>query len=65
MNLLGLYNVHFIFNFTKAAAFSDVHYSAHVNFALFAFLLDRARDRSTSSRATSCRSSTASRCGGT
>jgi amino acid transporter len=39
MNLLGLYNVHFIFNFTKAAAFSDVHYSAHVNFALFAFLL--------------------------
>ena len=39
MNLLGLYNVHFIFNFTKAAAFTDVHYSAHVNFALFAFLL--------------------------
>jgi amino acid transporter len=39
MNLLGLYNVHFIFNFTKAAAFSNVHYSAHVNFALFAFLL--------------------------
>ncbi len=36
MNLLGLYNVHFIFNFTKAAAFTDVHYSAHVNFALFA-----------------------------
>jgi amino acid transporter len=39
MNLLGLYNVHFIFNFTKAAAGSNVHYSAHVNFALFAFLL--------------------------
>jgi amino acid transporter len=39
MNLLGLYNVHFIFNFTKAAAFTDVHYSAHVNFALFALLL--------------------------
>jgi amino acid transporter len=39
MNLLGLYNVHFIFNFTKAAAATDVHYSAHVNFALFAFLL--------------------------
>jgi amino acid transporter len=39
MNLLGIYNVHFIFNFAKAAAFSNVHYSAHVNFALFAFLL--------------------------
>ncbi len=30
MNLLGLYNVNFIFNFSKAAAFSDVHYSAHI-----------------------------------
>jgi len=39
MNLLGLYNVHFIFNFTKAAAGSNVHYSAHVNFALFAVIL--------------------------
>jgi amino acid transporter len=39
MNLLGIYNVHFIFNFAKAAAFENVHYSAHVNFALFAFLL--------------------------
>jgi amino acid transporter len=39
MNLLGLYNVHFIFNFTKAAEFSNVHYSAHVNFALFAVIL--------------------------
>jgi amino acid transporter len=39
MNLLGLYNVHFIFNFAKAAAGENVHYSAHVNFALFAFLL--------------------------
>ncbi len=39
MNLLGLYNVHFIFNFTKAAAFTDIHYSAHVNFALFGALL--------------------------
>jgi amino acid transporter len=39
MNLLGLYNVHFVFNFTKAAAFSNVHYSAHVNFALFALIL--------------------------
>ena len=39
MNLLGLYNVNFIFNFTKAAAATDVHYSAHVNFALFVFIL--------------------------
>jgi amino acid transporter len=39
MNLLGLYNVHFIFNFPKAVAFTDVHYSAHVNFALFAVIL--------------------------
>src|ERR1700689_4141834 len=39
MNLLGIYNVHFIFNFAKAAAAENVHYSAHVNFALFAFLL--------------------------
>ena len=39
MNLLGLYNVHFIFNFAKAAAATNVHYSAHVNFALFAVLL--------------------------
>jgi amino acid transporter len=39
MNLLGLYDVHFIFNFAKAAAATNVHYSAHVNFALFALLL--------------------------
>src|ERR1700686_5406569 len=39
MNLLGLYNVHFVFDFTKASAFTDVHYSAHVNFALFAVIL--------------------------
>jgi amino acid transporter len=39
MNLLGLYDVHFIFNFAKAAAAENVHYTAHVNFALFAFLL--------------------------
>jgi amino acid transporter len=39
MVLLGLYNVHFIFNFAKAAAFSDVHYSAHVNFALFGVII--------------------------
>src|ERR1700751_2785390 len=38
MNLLGLYNVHFIFNFPKAAAATNVHYTAHVNFALFAFI---------------------------
>ena len=39
MNLLGLYNVHFVFNFQKAVAFTDVHYTAHVNFALFAVIL--------------------------
>jgi amino acid transporter len=39
MNLLGLYNVHFIFNFVKAAAGTDVHYSAHVNFALFGAII--------------------------
>src|ERR1700758_694325 len=38
MNLLGLYNVHFIFNFAKAAAATNVHYTAHVNFALFGFI---------------------------
>src|SRR5471030_2562502 len=35
INLLGLYEVHFIFNFVKASAGTDVHYSAHVNFAMF------------------------------
>jgi amino acid transporter len=39
MNILGLYNLHFIFNFAKAAAGTNVHYSAHVNFALFALIL--------------------------
>ena len=39
MFLLGLYNVHFIFNFAKAASFSNVHYSAHVNFALFGAII--------------------------
>ena len=39
MNLLGLYNVHLGFNFAKAAAATNVHYSAHVNFALFAIIL--------------------------
>src|SRR5215469_3007958 len=37
--LLGLYKVHFIFNFTKAAAGESVHYTAHVKFAVFAALL--------------------------
>src|SRR5277367_270694 len=37
INLHGLYEVHFIFNFVKAAAGTNVHYSAHVNFALFVF----------------------------
>jgi amino acid transporter len=42
MNLLGIYNLHFIFNFPKAAFLTGsatVHYSAHVNFALFAGIL--------------------------
>jgi amino acid transporter len=42
MTLLGIYKVHFIFNFAKAAGLTgsaNVHYSAHVNFALFGFLL--------------------------
>ena len=39
MNLLGLYNLHFIFDFTKAAAGTNVHYTAHVIFALFAAIL--------------------------
>src|ERR1700730_17859731 len=41
-NLLGLYNLHFIFSFPKAAgltASANVHYSAHVYFALFAAIL--------------------------
>ncbi len=37
--LLGLYDVHFIFNFTKAAAATNVHYTAHVTFAVFAVIL--------------------------
>jgi amino acid transporter len=37
--LLGLYNVHFIFNFAKAAAGTNVHYTAHVEFALFLAIL--------------------------
>ncbi len=39
MNLLGLYELHFIFNWTKAAAGTNLHYTAHVNFALFLFIL--------------------------
>ncbi|HUA12487.1 MAG TPA: amino acid permease [Solirubrobacteraceae bacterium] len=36
--LLGLYNVDLVFNFAKAAAGTNVHYSAHVNFAMFMFI---------------------------
>jgi amino acid transporter len=38
-NLLGLYDAHFIFNFARAAAGTDVRYTAHVTFALFAIIL--------------------------
>jgi amino acid transporter len=42
MTLLGLYNVHLLFNFPKAAGLTGsatVHYTAHVNFALFGLLI--------------------------
>lgn len=39
MNLLGLYDLQFVFNFARAAAGTSVHYSAHVNFVLFAIIL--------------------------
>ena len=42
MNLLGLFNLHLIFNFPEAAGLTkvtSVTYSAHVNFALFATIL--------------------------
>jgi amino acid transporter len=39
MYTLGLYEVHFIFNFAKAAAGTSLHYTAHVQFALFAVIL--------------------------
>ena len=39
MNLLGLYNAHIVFDFAKAAAGTDVHYTAHTIFALFAVIL--------------------------
>ncbi len=38
-NLLGLYNLHFVFNFGKAAAGTDIHYTAHVIFAMFLVIL--------------------------
>ncbi len=38
-NLLGLYDLHLVFNFAKAAAGTDVHYTAHVIFAMFALIL--------------------------
>jgi amino acid transporter len=37
--LLGLYDVNFIFNFSKAAAGTNVHYTAHVIFAMFLAIL--------------------------
>jgi len=42
MNLLGLYNLHFIFNFARAAGLTknaSIHYTADVNFALFAVVI--------------------------
>ncbi len=39
MYTLGLYEVNFIFNFTKAAAGTSLHYTAHVQFALFGLIL--------------------------
>jgi amino acid transporter len=42
MNLLGLYNLHFIFDFARAAGLTKtatVHYTADVNFVLFALIL--------------------------
>ncbi|MHB8657417.1 MAG: amino acid permease [Solirubrobacteraceae bacterium] len=42
MNLLGLYNLHFVFNFAKAAGLTKdaaVPYTFHVNFALFPVIL--------------------------
>jgi amino acid transporter len=38
-NLLGLFNVDLVFNFSKAAAGTDIHYTAHVIFAMFALIL--------------------------
>jgi amino acid transporter len=38
INLLGLYNVHFGFDFVKAAAGTDIHYTAHVTFWLFVII---------------------------
>ncbi len=65
MNLLGLYNVHFIFNFAKAAAATDVHYSAHVNFALFGAILVLGLTGQRVLEPPRRRSSTTSPCGGT
>src|SRR5271166_2519202 len=39
MNLLGLYSLHFIFNWSKAAAGTDVHYTAHTNFWMFVIIV--------------------------
>ncbi|HYB22687.1 MAG TPA: amino acid permease [Solirubrobacteraceae bacterium] len=38
INLFGLYNLHFGFNFVKAAAGTDVHYTAHVTFWMFVII---------------------------
>jgi amino acid transporter len=38
-NLLGLYNLHLVFNFAKASAGTNIHYTAHVIFAMFALIL--------------------------
>src|SRR5271165_556858 len=39
INLLGQYSVNLIWNFEKAAASTDVHYTAHVNFWMFVILV--------------------------
>src|SRR5208282_1880785 len=38
INLLGQYSVNFIWNFEKAAAGTNVHYTAHVNFWVFVII---------------------------
>src|SRR6202007_2675646 len=40
--LLGLYGLHLVFNFPKSAGFTgsaNVHYTAHVTFALFGLII--------------------------
>ena len=38
-NLLGLYHAHILFNWSKVAEGTSVHYTAHAKFALFALIL--------------------------